>query len=53
MTFVHPRGASMPTPRPLTRRELAVFHAEVARYLAAADVYRSEGCDLRWQPESR
>ena len=48
----------MPTPRPLalcplSGRELAVFHAEVARYLAAVDVYRREGCDLRWQPESR
>lgn len=43
----------MPTPRSFNRRDLAVFHAEVARYLAAVDVYRREGCDLRWQPEPR
>jgi hypothetical protein len=29
------------------------LHAEIARYLAAVDLFRREGCVLHWRPESR
>ena len=38
---------------PFHGRELAALYAEIARYLATVDVFRREGCVLRWRPESR
>lgn len=38
-------------PLPYHGRELAALVAEIARYLAAVDVFRREGCSLRWRPE--
>ena len=40
-------------PLPFHGRELAELYAEIARYLAAVDVFRREGCALAWRPERR
>lgn len=32
--------------------EIKNLHCEVERYLAAIDVFRREGCEPRWLPES-
>jgi hypothetical protein len=40
-------------PLPFYGRELADLYSEIARYLAAVDLFRREGCVLRWREESR
>lgn len=33
--------------------DLSGLYAEIERYLAAVDLFRREGCTLRWQAEAR
>ena len=40
-------------PLPFHGRELAALFGEIARYLAAVDLFRREGCALSWRSESR
>lgn len=40
-------------PLPFHGRELAGLYVEIVRYLATVDLFRREGCSLRWRPESQ
>ena len=45
MTSTTDKGAEM--------SDLSQLYAEIERYLAAVDLFRREGCALRWQAEAR
>lgn len=36
---------------PFHGRELTALYVEIARYLATVDLFRREGCIVRWRPE--